>query len=41
MAVGLLALDGAWGRGLHSSTILLNVSTFCGVRWAHHFPPVY
>jgi H+/Cl- antiporter ClcA len=29
------------GRGLHSSTILLNVSTFCGIRWAHDFPPVY
>ena len=39
------ALTGvAWdlrGRGLHSSTILLNVSTFCGIRWAHDFPPVY
>jgi len=29
------------GRGLHSSTILLNVSSFCGIRWAHDFPLVY
>ena len=29
------------GRGLHSSTFRLNVSTFCGIRWVHHFPPVY
>jgi hypothetical protein len=29
------------GRGLHSSTFRLNVSTFCGVRWVHDFPPVY
>jgi hypothetical protein len=21
------------GRGLHSSTFQLNVSTFCGIRW--------
>ena len=26
------------GRGLHSSTIRLNVSTFCGIRWVHDFP---
>ena len=32
---------GAQGRGLNSSNILLNVSTFCGIRWAHGFPPVY
>ena len=31
----------AGGRGLHSSTFRLNVSTFCGTRWAHEFPPVY
>jgi len=31
----------AMGRGLHLSTIRLNVSTFCGIRWVHHFPPVY
>jgi len=29
------------GRGLHSSTIRLNVSTFCGIRRVHEFPPVY
>jgi len=29
------------GRGLHSSTLWLNVSTVCGIRWAHDFPPVY
>ena len=29
------------GRGLHSSTFRLNVSTFCGIRWVHVFPPVY
>ena len=28
-------------RGLTSSTILLNISTFCGIRLAHDFPPVY
>jgi len=27
--------------GLHSFTILLNVSTFGEMRWAHEFPPVY
>ena len=29
------------GRGLHSSTFRLNVSTFCGIRWVHNYPPVY
>jgi len=29
------------GRGLHLSTIRLNVGTFCGMRWVHNFPPVY
>jgi len=29
------------GRGLHSSTPRLNVSTFCGIRWVHDFHPVY
>ena len=29
------------GRGLHSSTFRLNVSTFCGIRWVHDFPPDY
>jgi len=29
------------GRGLHSYTIQLNVSTFCGICWVHDFPPVY
>ena len=40
---GLLDPGGAppGGRGLHSSTFRLNVSTFCGIRWVHDFPPVY
>ena len=29
------------GRGLHSSTFRLNVSTFCGIRQVHDFPPLY
>ena len=29
------------GRGLHSSTFRLNVSTCCGIRRMHDFPPVY
>ena len=29
------------GRGLPSSNFWLNVSTFCGIRWVHDFPPVY
>jgi len=29
------------GRGLHSSTFRLNVSTFCGIRQVHDVPPVY
>jgi hypothetical protein len=29
------------GRSLHSSAFRLNVSTFCGIRWVHDFPPVY
>ena len=29
------------GRGLHSSTIRLNVSKICGMRWVHDFTPVY
>jgi glyceraldehyde-3-phosphate dehydrogenase (NAD(P)) len=29
------------GRGLHSSTIRLNVSTVRGIRWVHDFLPVY
>jgi hypothetical protein len=29
------------GRGLHSSTFRLNVSSLCGIRWVHDFPPVY
>ena len=32
---------GEVGRGLHSSTFQLNVSTFYGMRWVHDFPPVY
>jgi len=28
-------------RGLRSSTFRLNVSTICGIRWVHEFPPVY
>ena len=34
-------LHRAEGRGLHSSTFRLNVSTFCWIRWVHDFPPVY
>jgi hypothetical protein len=34
-------VSGPEARGLRSSTIRLNVSTFCGVRWVHDFPPVY
>ena len=30
-----------FGRGLHSSTFWLNVSTFCWIRWVHDYPPVY
>jgi len=26
-------------RGLHSSNIRLNVSTYRGMRWVHGFPP--
>jgi hypothetical protein len=29
------------GRGLHSSTFRLNVSTFCRHRLVHGFPPDY
>jgi len=29
------------GRGLHSFSLQLNVSTFCGIRWVHDFPPIY
>jgi len=29
------------GRGLHSSTFWLNISTFCEIRWVHISPPVY
>ena len=28
------------GRGLHSSTFRLNVSTLCGIRRVHYFRPV-
>ena len=31
----------AVGRGSYSSTLQLNVSTACGIRWGHGFPPVY
>jgi hypothetical protein len=37
----LLRLGRPGAMGLHSSTILLNVSTFCGIRWLHDVPPVY
>jgi len=33
--------SGVVSRGLHSSTFRLNVSTFCGMRGVHNFPPVY
>jgi hypothetical protein len=29
------------GRGLHSSTFRLNVSTSRWIRWVHDVPPVY
>jgi hypothetical protein len=29
----------AAGRGLHSSTFRLNVSSFCGIRWLHDVSP--
>jgi hypothetical protein len=29
------------GKGLHSSTIRLNVSIFRQIRWVHDFPAVY
>jgi len=29
------------GRGIHSSTFRLNISTFCGIRWVRDSPPVY
>jgi len=29
------------GRGLHSSTFRLNVSTIFGIRWVPDFPSVY
>jgi hypothetical protein len=32
---------GLTGRGLHSFTFQLNISTFCGIRWVRDFPPVY
>jgi len=32
---------GVRGRGLHSSTLQLNLSTFYGIRRVHDFPPVY
>jgi hypothetical protein len=34
-------LEQVAGRGSHSSTFRLNVSTFCWIRWVHDFPPVY
>jgi len=32
----LRALHGHPGRGLHSSTFRLIISTFCGIRWVVH-----
>ena len=29
------------GKGSHSSTFRLKVSTLCGIRCVHDFPPVY
>jgi len=29
------------GRALHSCTFRVIVSTFCGIRWVHDFPPVH
>ena len=39
--VHTVALECTPGRGLHSPTFRLNVSTFCWIRWVHDFPPVY
>ena len=41
LALAPTAVEGVTGRALHSSTFLLNVSTICGIRWEHEFPPVY
>jgi hypothetical protein len=41
LAVRTLFFNLVLGRGLHSSTFRLNVSTFCGISWAHDFTPVY
>jgi len=38
---GAAAAGKVRGRGLHSSTFRLNVSTFCGIRGVHGSPPVY
>jgi len=40
-AVHAAAVERDAGRGLHSSTIRLNLGTFCGIRWVHDFPRVY
>ena len=34
---GIARKAGAYTR----STFRLNVSTFCGIRWVHDYPPVY
>ena len=31
---------GAYTRPLFGTTIWHNVSTFCGIRWVHDFPPI-
>jgi hypothetical protein len=36
-----VGLHRLYGRGSHSSTIRLNVSTFCRIRWVNELPPVY
>jgi hypothetical protein len=40
-SIPLVQLLKLCGRGLNSSTFGLNVSTFCGIRRVHDFPPVY
>ena len=36
-----VAAPGPLGKGLHTSTFRLKVSTFCWIRWVHDFKPVY
>jgi hypothetical protein len=38
---GTSVVSVAGGRGLHSTTFRLDISTFCGIHRVHDFPPVY